>query len=91
MSYSIELLAPGSYDVLRNGSLVAGLVREVDSSDTTRGWVVELLDEMPPGDLPTPFTSQRHAFGSLTQAMSWLGIGEDGDGANHQSSEQGAT
>ena len=46
MTYTIKQLAPGSYDVLLDGALVASLVREVDRSEAVRGWSVELLDEM---------------------------------------------
>ena len=76
MTYSVEQLAPGSYDVLLNGSPVAALVREVDRSGKKRGWSVELLDETPTADRPAPFTVQSHAFETHAAALEWLGIHE---------------
>ena len=74
MTYTVERLAPGSYDVLLDGSLVAALVREVDHGDTVREWLIELLDEAPPAERPVPFTAQRYAFASRAAALEWLGI-----------------
>ena len=74
MTYTIRRLAAGSYDVLLNGCLVASLVREVERSGTTREWLVDLLDEVPPTTWPAPFTAQQHSFASQTAALEWLGI-----------------
>ena len=80
MTYTIEQLAPGSYDVLLNGSPVAALVREVDRSDRVREWLVELFDETLPVDRPAPFTAQSHTFRSRPDALEWLGILDDAEG-----------
>lgn len=74
MTYTIQQLAPGSYDVLLNGAPVASLVREVSYSDAVRGWLVELLDEASPTERPAPFTAQQHAFATRSAALEWLGI-----------------
>lgn len=74
MTYTLEQLAPGSYDVMLGDTPVAALVREVDRSGKKRGWSVELLDEMPPAKRPTPFLAQRHMFETHAAALDWLGI-----------------
>lgn len=84
MTYSIKQLAPGSYDVLLKGSLVAALVREVDRGDTVREWLVELLDETPPADRPAPFTAQSHSFETRAAALAWLGINGAGQDIEEQ-------
>lgn len=81
MTYTVQQLAAGSYDVLFDGALVASLVREVDRSGVTREWLVDLLDETSPAERPAPFTAQQHIFGSRGAALEWLGIGESGEGA----------
>ena len=78
MTYTIKQLAPGSYDVLLDGALVASLVREVDRSEAVRGWSVELLDEMSSADRPAPFGAQSHAFDTRAAALEWLGIHGEG-------------
>jgi hypothetical protein len=47
MVYTLERLAPGSYDVVLDGTIVASLVRSGQTSDAT--WTVELLEDMPQG------------------------------------------
>lgn len=87
MTYTVEQLAAGSYDVLLDGRLVASLVREVDRSDVTRGWLVDLLDETPPAERPAPFTAQQHAFATCTASLEWLGIhgrSEDAEGLDRE-------
>ena len=69
MFYKLTKLAPGSYDVWRDGQIIASLVR---GGDYSRRWVVELLVEVPPHQLPTPFTALEHPFGSLEEACVWL-------------------
>ena len=76
MTYTVEQLAPGSYDVLLDGVVIAGLVRSVHRSGPRDTWQIELLDEMPPAERPAPFTSQRHIFKSRPTALEWLGIRE---------------
>lgn len=74
MTYTVQQLAPGSYDVMLDGALVASLVREVGHSDAVWGWLVELLDETSPAERPAPFTAQQHAFRTRAAALEWLGI-----------------
>jgi hypothetical protein len=45
MGYTLERLAPGSYDVVLDGDVVASLVRSGQTSDPT--WTAELLEEWP--------------------------------------------
>jgi hypothetical protein len=78
MTYTVEQLAPGSYDVLLDGSLVASLVRNVHRDGPADTWVVELLDEMPAIKRPAPFVNQRPIFKSRPAALEWLGIHEEG-------------
>ena len=72
MPYTVEQLAPGSYDVLLDGTAMASLVRSVPGSQ----WHIELLVEMPAIKRPAPFTSQRHVFKSRPAALEWLGISD---------------
>jgi hypothetical protein len=74
MTYTLSLLAPGSYDVLLNGVVIASLVR--DSSKTPTIWTAELLENMHPRRRPAPFTEAEHEFGSLDEAKKWLGGAE---------------
>jgi hypothetical protein len=74
MTYTVEQLAPGSYDVLLNGIMIAALVRSVHRNGPSDTWQIELLDEMPPAERPAPFTSQWHTFKSRPAALEWLGI-----------------
>ncbi|MCJ2099488.1 hypothetical protein [Methylobacterium sp. E-046] len=76
MTYTVEQLAPGSYDVLRDGALVASLVRNVHRSGPADTWSAELLEEMPAIKRPAPFTNQRHVFKSRLAALEWLSISE---------------
>ncbi len=74
MSYRLSRLAPGSYDVLLNGAIIASLVRSGTSENAT--WTAELLADLPPGERPAPFTVPEHTFRSLRDAQEWLGIPE---------------
>ena len=76
MSYTVEQLAPGSYDVLLDGIVIAALVRVVPRSGPSDMWQIELLDEMPAAQRPAPFTSQWRTFESRPAALEWLGIRE---------------
>ena len=60
MPYTLSRLAPGSYDVLRDGVIIAT-------------WTVELLVDVHPRRRPAPFTETGHTFGSLEDAQKWLG------------------
>lgn len=76
MAYTVEQLAPGSYDVLLDGVVIASLVRNVHRSGPADTWSAELLNEMPAIKRPVPFTNQRHVFKSRPAALEWLGIHE---------------
>jgi hypothetical protein len=71
MTYTLSLLAPGSYDVLLNGVVIASLVR--DGSKKRTIWTAELLTDLPSWKRPSPFTEAEHTFGSLEEAQKWLG------------------
>jgi hypothetical protein len=70
MTYELSQLAPGSYDVLLNGTMIASLVRSGQTESST--WTVELLEEVRPSDMSMPFTEHEHTFGSLKEAWQWL-------------------
>jgi hypothetical protein len=74
MGYRLSRLAPGSYDVLLNGVIIASLVRSGETHDAT--WTAELLVDLPPGERPAPFIEVEHTFGSLEEAQHWLGDAE---------------
>jgi hypothetical protein len=82
MTYRLSRLAPGSYDVLLNGVIVASLVRSGETSDAT--WTAELLTDLPAWKRPAPFREAEHSFGSLEEARDWLGHAEirDAGGEN---------
>ena len=69
--YSLSRLAPGSYDVLLNGEIIASLARNGQGSDST--WSVELLVDLPADERPAPFTRLEHRFATLEDARQWLG------------------
>ena len=70
MIYKLSRLAPGSYDVLLNGVIIASLVRNGLSEDAP--WTAELLVDLPSGERPAPFTEPEHTFASLEEARQWL-------------------
>lgn len=74
MPYTLARLAPGSYDVLLDGVIVASLVRSGTTSNAT--WTAELLVDVHPRRRPAPFTETEHMFGSLEEAQIWLGGAE---------------
>ena len=74
MAYRLSRLAPGSYDVLLNGVIIASLVRSGDTDNAT--WTAELLVDLPPEERPAPFVEMEHTFGSLEEARQWLGYAE---------------
>ncbi len=71
MFYKLTKLAPGSYDVWRDGQIIASLVRNGSTSDAP--WTAELLKDFAPGEMPEPFTAPEHTFGTLEEASFWLG------------------
>ncbi len=74
MPYTLSRLAPGSYDVLLDGTIVASLVRSGETDNAT--WTAELLEDLHPRRRPAPFTEAEHLFRSLEEARQWLGNAE---------------
>jgi len=68
--YKLHRLAPGSYDVLLDGEIMASLVRSGGTDDAT--WTAELLADPSPRERPAPFTEAEHTFGSFEEAQRWL-------------------
>jgi hypothetical protein len=79
MAYRLSRVAPGSYDVLHHGVIIASLVRSGDTDNAT--WTAELLVDLSAGERPAPFTEMEHTFGSLDEARQWLGNAEIRDTA----------
>ena len=73
-AYTVERLAPDSYDVLYRGAPIASLVRNPHQEGLNDAWMVELLDDVPAAGLTAPFTARRHLFRSLLEVLQWLGI-----------------
>ncbi len=71
MTYRLSRLAPGSFDVVLNGRIIASLVRNGQSEDAP--WTAELLMDLHPEERPAPFTEAEHTFASLDEARQWLG------------------
>ncbi len=70
-TYQLTRLASGSYDVSRDGAIIAGLVRNGPSDRAT--WTAELLEDLPTEERPAPFTETEHEFRSFEEARAWLG------------------
>ena len=66
MPYTLVRLAPGSYDVLLNGTIIASLARNGWNSQSI--WSAELLEDLPPGKRPQPFTEVEHRFATFEEA-----------------------
>ena len=71
--YAVHRLAAGSFDLLRHGKLIGGIVRNIGSTGDPQGWRAELFAEASAKKLPAPFTKPEHLFPSLTDALIWLG------------------
>lgn len=74
MTYALERLAPGSYDVILAGEVVASLVADTDNRTMRTTWFAELLTDPPGKKRPAPFTRTAHKFDSLGAACEWLGV-----------------
>jgi hypothetical protein len=72
MTYSLIQLAPGAYDLLLNGEVMASVVRAGQRSTNT-SWTAELLEDLPQTERPAPFTDIEHDFASLEEVCAWLG------------------
>jgi hypothetical protein len=70
MPYILHRLAAGSYDLIRDGTVVGSVVRDVTKGGDVRGWHAELLSVASP--LPPPFTQAAHRFDTLEAAVAWL-------------------
>ncbi|TXM58414.1 hypothetical protein [Methylobacterium sp. WL120] len=73
MTYTLNRLAAGSYDLVLDGIIVGSVVREVSADGGHRAWHAELLEDLPPDRRPIPFTEIEHAFPTLDAATAWLG------------------
>ena len=73
MTYTLHLLAPGSYDLALDGVIIGGVVRETTARGTLKGWCAELLEDLPAAKRPRPFDCVEHRFPSLEAATAWLG------------------
>ena len=73
MPYTLHRLATGSYDLLLDGVLIGGVVRDITADGDVRRWRAELLEDLPPAQRPQPFTEVEHRFDTLEAAVAWLG------------------
>ena len=62
MTYRLSKLVPGSYDVILNGVIIAGIVR-TDMGAYQR-WTAELLVDLSPEERPH-LTAPEHEFATL--------------------------
>ena len=74
MTYRLRKLAAGSYDVILDGVIIAGVVRTT-IRDRVK-WTAELLIDVPAEQMPPPFTAPEHDFATLEEACRWLGLSE---------------
>lgn len=72
MNYELIQLAPGSYDLLREGEIIASVVRNGTHSEKTY-WTAELLENLPRRKRPAPFKEIEHRFETLAEICAWLG------------------
>jgi len=72
MTYRLSKLAAGSYDVILDGVIIAGVVRSTIRDHVK--WTAELLIDLPRSDMPPPFTAPEHEFATLEEACRWLGV-----------------
>ena len=75
MPYTLHRLASGSYDLLLDGDVIGGVVRET-SCDRVTGWRAELLEDLPRVRRPKPFKQIEHRFETFKDVVSWLGGAE---------------
>jgi hypothetical protein len=80
MTYSLERLAPGSYDVLLDGEIVAALARTITGKGGAALWHAELLTALPAAARPAPFVQSEHQFGTFAEACAWLGVSDEANG-----------
>ena len=70
MPYTLQRLAPGSFDLMLDGEVVGSLVRDVSKDGFEGDWTAEVLSDDPP--FPAPFTRETHQFSTLRAAADWL-------------------
>jgi hypothetical protein len=70
MTYILQRLAPGSFDLILDGKIVGSLVRDISEDGHEGDWMAEALDDSPP--YPAPFERAKHAFPTLLGAAKWL-------------------
>jgi hypothetical protein len=73
MPYTLHRLAAGSYDLLLDGIVMGGVVRDITADGDVRRWRAELLEDLPPSKRPPPFAEIEHRFDSLEEILAWLG------------------
>lgn len=73
MPHTLRRLAAGSYDLLLDGTIIGGVVRDISADGEVRRWRAELLDDLPPAQRPQPFTEIEHRFDTLEEVLAWLG------------------
>ena len=71
MTYHLTQLAPGAYDLILHGNIVASVVR--NGSRQPYIWTAELLEDLPRSRRPSPFQEIEHDFSSLEEVCAWLG------------------
>jgi hypothetical protein len=74
MAYRLTKLASGSYDLWLDGRIIGSVVK--DESSNPPVWIAELLAVLPPRQRPVPFTELEHAFTTLDQLSTWLGLAQ---------------
>ena len=70
MTYTLQRLAPGSFDLILDGKVVGSLVRDVSEDGREGDWMAETLEDSPP--FPAPFEREKHTFRTLLEAAKWL-------------------
>ena len=71
MTYHLIQLAPGAYDLILHGNVVASVVRNGSRQPYT--WTAELSEDPPRSRRPAPFQDIEHDFPSLDELCAWLG------------------
>ena len=79
MPYALHRLAAGSYDLVLDGTVIGGVVREVTAQGDAKCWRVELLENLPAAQRPSPFTAIEHEFTTFEEVTAWLGATEVAD------------
>jgi len=73
MTYRLNQLAPGAYDLLLDGEIMGSVVRAGHRSTSSTIWTAELLEDLPKGKRPSPFKEVEHHFPTLEELCVWLG------------------